>query len=54
MKNKKLLAGDPCGCPAGRRPKGKEDFRKKVQIAAQRMIAHGEVQEALFVDFVIQ
>jgi flagellar FliL protein len=35
-------------------PKGKEDFRKKVQIAAQQLIADGEVQEALFVDFVIQ
>ncbi|MDA0204907.1 MAG: flagellar basal body-associated FliL family protein [Acidobacteria bacterium] len=35
-------------------PKGKEDFRKQVQIAAQQVIADGEVQEALFVDFVIQ
>lgn len=33
---------------------GKEDFRKKVQAAAQEVIAGGEVQEALFVDFVIQ
>lgn len=35
-------------------PDGKEDFRKKVRIAAQQVIAEGEVQEALFVDFVIQ
>jgi flagellar protein FliL len=35
-------------------PQGKEDFRKKVQIAAQQVIVVGEVQEALFVDFVIQ
>jgi len=35
-------------------PKGKEDFRKRVQITAQQVITDGEVQEALFVDFVIQ
>jgi flagellar FliL protein len=35
-------------------PSGKEDFRQKVRIAAQRIVADGEVQEALFVDFVIQ
>ena len=35
-------------------PQGKEDFRKNVQIAAQQVIVVGEVQEALFVDFVIQ
>ena len=35
-------------------PAGKEDFRKKLRIAAQRVIADGEVQEALIVDFVIQ
>jgi flagellar FliL protein len=35
-------------------PLGKEDFRKKVQLAAQQVIAEGDVQEALFVDFVIQ
>ena len=35
-------------------PLGKEDFRKEVQLAAQLVIAEGEVQEALFVDFVIQ
>jgi flagellar FliL protein len=33
---------------------GKEDFRQKVRTAAQQVIADGEVQEALFVDFVIQ
>ena len=35
-------------------PLGREDFRKKAQFAAQQVIAEGEVQEALFVDFVIQ
>jgi flagellar FliL protein len=35
-------------------PSGKEDFRQKVRIAAQQIVADGEVQEALFVDFVIQ
>jgi len=35
-------------------PSGKEDFRKQVRAAAQHVIADGEVQEALFVDFVIQ
>lgn len=35
-------------------PAGKEDFRQKVRIAVQKVIADGEVQEALFVDFVIQ
>lgn len=35
-------------------PRGKEDFRQNVRTAAQKMIADGEVQEALFVDFVIQ
>jgi len=35
-------------------PAGKENFRQKVRIAAQQLIADGEVQEALFVDFVIQ
>jgi flagellar FliL protein len=35
-------------------PLGKENFRKQVRLAAQQLIADGEVQEALFVDFVIQ
>ncbi len=35
-------------------PSGKEEFRQKVRAAAQQVMAHGEVQEALFVDFVIQ
>jgi flagellar basal body-associated protein FliL len=35
-------------------PSGKEDFRNQVRSAAQRVIADGVVQEALFVDFVIQ
>jgi flagellar protein FliL len=33
---------------------GKEAFRKNVRSAAQQVIVDGEVQEALFVDFVIQ
>lgn len=35
-------------------PQGKEGFRKKIQIAAQQAVAEGDVQEALFVDFVVQ
>ena len=35
-------------------PSGKEDFRNEVRTAAQQVIADGVVQEALFVDFVIQ
>lgn len=33
---------------------GKESFRAKIREAAQEIIAEGEVQEALFVDFVVQ
>lgn len=35
-------------------PAGKETFRKEIRTAAQQVIEDGEVQEALFVDFVIQ
>lgn len=35
-------------------PAGKEAFRNQVRNAAQQVIRDGSVQEALFVDFVIQ
>ncbi len=35
-------------------PAGKEGLREKIRAAAQEIITEGEVQEALFVDFVVQ
>lgn len=35
-------------------PAGKEEFRKMIRASAQEIITEGEVQEALFVDFVVQ
>jgi flagellar basal body-associated protein FliL len=35
-------------------PAGKEEFRKMIRASAQEIITQGEVQEALFVDFVVQ
>jgi flagellar FliL protein len=35
-------------------PAGKEQFREEIRVASQSILSEGEVQEALFVDFVIQ